>query len=57
MSVPPSPELLRKFRNTEEVVKSGRDYLIPGLLVNYPNDYIDLATYESIKRAIQYAMI
>lgn len=48
--VPPSPELLRKFRNTDEVVKSGRSYLIPELIIKYPLDYIDLATYDSMKR-------
>lgn len=51
--VPPSPELQRKFTNTDEVVRSGRSYLIPDLIVKYPNDYIDLLTYESIKRATQ----
>lgn len=51
--VPPSPELLRRFRNTDEVVRSGRSHLIPDLMNKYPNDYIDLATYESMKRMIQ----
>lgn len=51
--VPPSPELQRKFDNTDQVVRSGRSFLIPGLMTKYPNDYIDLITYESIKRAIQ----
>lgn len=52
--IQPSPELLRRYRNTDEVVKSGRSYLIPGLVTDYPNDYIDLTTYESIKRTIQF---
>ena len=50
--VPPSPELLRKFRNTDQIVRSGRSYLIPDLIMKYPQDYIDLVTYESIKRII-----
>ncbi len=50
--VPPSPELQRKFRNTDEVVKSGRSNLIPELIIRHPQDYIDLATYESMKRMI-----
>lgn len=50
--VPPSPELLRKFRNTDEIVKSGRSYLIPDLVNKYQYDYIDLTTYESIKRTM-----
>jgi len=50
--VPPSPELLRKFRNTNEVIISGRTFLIPALVEKYPNDYIDLITYESMKRII-----
>jgi hypothetical protein len=51
--VPPSPELLRRFTNTDQVVRSGRSYLIPDLVANYPNDYVDLLTYESIKRIMQ----
>lgn len=52
LSVPPSPELLRKFRNTDEIVMSGRTNLIPDLLSKYPNDYIDLTTYQNMKRMI-----
>jgi len=51
--IPPSPELLRKFKNTDEIVRSGRSNLIPDLMSKFPQDYIDLATYESMKR-IQY---
>lgn len=51
--VPPSPDLLRRFTNTDQIVRSGRSYLIPDLIINYPNDYIDLLTYESIKRIMQ----
>ena len=51
--VPPSPELQRKFRNTDELIKSGRSYLIPELVAKYPQDYIDLATYDSMKRMMQ----
>lgn len=50
--VPPSPELLRKYRNTDEIVISGRSNLIPELLTKYPQDYIDLITYDSMKRMI-----
>lgn len=50
--VQPSPELQRKFRNTDEVVRSGRSSLIPELLTKYPQDYIDLATYENMKKRI-----
>jgi hypothetical protein len=51
--VPPSPELQRRFTNTDQVVRSGRSYLIPDLISKYPKDYIDLPTYDSIKRIIQ----
>lgn len=54
MIVPPSPELQRRYRNTDELIKSGRSYLIPELVSKYPNDYLDLATYESVKRAMQF---
>lgn len=54
MLIPPSPELLRKFKNTESLVNSGRSYLVKELVTKYPNDYLDLTTYESIKRAIQF---
>ena len=52
MPIPPSPELLRRYRNTDEVVKSGKNYLIPDLATRYPNDYIDIATYEAMKRSM-----
>lgn len=55
MPVPPSPELLRKFRNTGQIVESGRAYLIPDLVARFPNDYVDLATYESMKKVMQIA--
>ena len=47
--VPPSPELQRKFRNTEEIIKAGRSNLIPELVTKYPNDYMDITTYEKMK--------
>lgn len=50
----PSPEILRKYRNTDGLVKSGRADLIPDLVAKFPGDYIDLASYESIKRAMQF---
>lgn len=53
--VPPSPDLLRKYRNTDELIKSGRAYLMPELVEKYPSDYINLATYESMKRVMQFA--
>lgn len=51
--VPPSPELQIKFSNTDKIVRSGRSYLIPDLVSRYPQDYIDLATYDSIKNIMQ----
>lgn len=51
--VPPSPDLQRRFTNTEQIVKSGRSYLIPDLMTKYPNDYIDILMYESMKRIMQ----
>lgn len=51
--IPPSPELLRKYRNTDEVIKSGKSYMIPDLISRYPTDYIDIATYESMRKAMQ----
>ncbi len=50
--VPPSPDLLRRYRNTDSLVISGRSYLIPDMISKYPRDYLDLATYESMKRII-----
>lgn len=50
---PPSPELQRRFTNTDQVVRSGRSYTIPDLISKYPNDYIDMVTYESMKRIIR----
>ena len=52
MSIPPSPELQRKFRNTEGLVKSGRSYLVPEFVKKYPNDYLDMVTYESMLKVI-----
>jgi hypothetical protein len=51
--VPPSPELLRRFRNTDGLVMSNRSYLIPDMVNKYPHDYLDMTTYESMKRFIQ----
>ena len=51
--VPPNPELQRKFANTDEIVRSGRSYLIPNLVSRYPQDYVDLPTYDSIKNIVQ----
>ncbi len=48
--VPPSPELQRRFNNTDALVKSGGSYLIPDLVKNYPQDYISIAEYEVMKR-------
>lgn len=52
--IPPSPELLRKYRNTDGLVKSGKSYMIPDLISRYPNDYIDIATYESMRKTMQF---
>lgn len=52
--IPPSPDLQRKFRNTDQIVKSNMSHTIPNLVASYPNDYIDLVTYESMKRAMQF---
>jgi len=51
--VAPHPELLRRFVNTDNLVKSGRSYLVSDLVIKYPNDYVDLQTYESMKRIMQ----
>ena len=51
--IPPSPELLRKYRNTREIVESGKSYMIPDLISRYPSDYIDIATYESMRKTMQ----
>lgn len=48
--VPPSPELQRRFNNTDAIVKSGKSYLIPDLVKNNPQDYISLTEYEVMKR-------
>jgi len=50
----PSPEILRKYRNTDSILKSNRSNLLSDLITRYPNDYLDLETYEAIKRAMQF---
>lgn len=52
--VPPSPGLLRKYRNTDGLMKSGKSYMIPDLISRYPNDYIDIVTYESMRKTMQF---
>ena len=52
--IPPSPELQRKFMNTDRIVKSGMADLIPNLIAAYPNDYLDIATYEAMKRSMRF---
>ncbi len=50
--VPPNPDLLRRYRNTDSLVSSGRAYLVQDMVNKYPQDYLDIATYESMKRII-----
>ncbi len=51
--VPPSPDLQRRFNNTDRLVKSGMSYLVPDLVAKYPQDYVSLVEYEAIKRVMQ----
>lgn len=51
--IPPSPELLRKYRNTDGLIKSGKSYMVPDLVAKYPGDYIDMASYESMRKTMQ----
>lgn len=48
----PSPELLRKFRNTEGLILSNKSYLVSDMVYNYPQDYVDIETYRSMKRML-----
>lgn len=52
--IPPSPDLLRKYRNTDGLMKSNKSYMIPDLISRYPNDYIDIVTYESMRKTMQF---
>ena len=51
---PPSPELLRKYRNTDGLVRSNRTYLVQNMVNKYPQDYIDMITYEAMKRITEW---
>ncbi len=48
--VAPYPELNRKLRNTDNIIKANRLELVSGLHVKYPEDYIDANTHNTMKR-------
>lgn len=48
--VAPYPDIQRKFRNTDSIVKAKRHYLVPDLHTKYPQDYIDLITHDKISK-------
>lgn len=43
------PELLRKFRNTNYIMKAGKSHLASELYVRYPEDYINIQTHKTIE--------
>lgn len=48
--VSPHPELNRKLRNTDNIVKSNKTELASDLCTKYPQDYIDTNTHDTIQR-------
>ena len=45
-----SPKLLRRFSNTDNIVKANKEKTIHRLYTNYPQDYIDLDTHNTLER-------
>lgn len=48
-SVPPSPQLERKLKNTENLINSGNSHLVDSYAFMYPDEYVNLETYYRIK--------
>lgn len=48
--VSPHPNLVRRFSNTDNIVKTKKEKLIHGLHAKYPQDYIDLDTHNTLER-------
>jgi immune inhibitor A len=48
--VSPHPDLQRKFKNTDNIVKAQKHYLVPNLYVKYPQDYLDLITHDKLSK-------
>ncbi len=46
----PYPELDRRLRNTNNIVKSGKIGSVPDLHSRYPRDYIDINTHNTVQR-------
>lgn len=47
--VAPHPDLQKKIRNTKQLVKQKQEHLIPGLVEQFPDDYISLDDFEIIQ--------
>lgn len=50
--VAPHPDLQKKIRNTKKLVKEKREHLIPGLVQQFPDQYLtlkDFSVFESLK--------
>jgi immune inhibitor A len=43
------PELLRKFRNTNYIIKAGKSHLVSELYIRHPEDYINIQTHKTIE--------
>jgi immune inhibitor A len=50
--VAPHPELQRKLRNTDNIIRSNRAELASQLHSTYPNDYVDINTHNTMKRVM-----
>ena len=48
--VTPYPELNRKLRNTNNIIKSDKIGLASDLHSKYPDDYADINTYDTMQR-------
>ncbi len=49
------PNLSRKFRNTDSIIKSNKSNLIPTLHSKFPVDYIDTKTHSTIQKVKPWA--
>lgn len=50
--VAPHPDLQKRIRNTKKLVKEKREHLIPGLVEQFPDQFIaleDFSTFETLK--------
>lgn len=51
------PNLARKFRNTDMIIRSNKSDMVPMLYSKYPDDHVDINTHNVIQKTVPWAEI